>query len=336
MDGLRTNIRQVSPRDVVLGLAMFGTVVFGLLVPIPFVSSVAGAVADLFHTPLFGGVTLVVFRALDRWMPLPAFGRADRIRCALVVSGLFGFGVMMEVVQGWAGRSATVHDAVANGLGTLAGLAWFIGRRFRVQGSTVRTAGAWWQSVLPWKFLSLVLLAIAWWNPALVIADFVSGRFRFPLLSSFETETELNRWHFDDCSATLTTVGVTEGARAMKLTFRPVPHPAATLLQVYPDWTGMRALEVDLVLDEGYPGEAVDFVLKVIDQDHVNYDSDTFRYPVRLSPGQPVHVRVGLDQVKQGPESRELDLSRIRFVSVLVLDPTVPATVRIDALRLIR
>ncbi len=86
------------------------------------------------HVLAYGGTTLVLLLAAV-WRP----GRGDgpfRTGTAIVAFGLLALGVGLEVVQGleiFGPRTAEPADAVANGIGVVAGVAvwWLVRSRTR-------------------------------------------------------------------------------------------------------------------------------------------------------------------------------------------------------------
>lgn len=313
---------------MVTGL-VFLLAVIGLVMPVPFQGRVAVATGDLAHAPLFGGIALILLWLLERFRPVAALPFREWVgRSVLVFLILFAFGAGMELVQNVMGRHAAFHDAVANGLGILAAIlcfwAWQLSRR--------KTKSRW---IPRSMFLAAgFLLAIAWWTPAAILWDVAKVRRDFPMLASFESEIELQRFFFRDCRPRLTRRDATDQRYAMEITFAPTSYPAATLFEMQPDWSGAEKLELDVVLDESYSGESVEFMVKVVDSHHSDDHADTFRQSFRLKRGIPTHIEIDREDLVSGPDTRPLDLSSIRYVDLLVLMPGENTKIRVDSLRL--
>lgn len=302
--------------------------VVGLLVPVPFTGRLAVAVGDLVHAPLFGGITLIVLWLLERFRPMSGRSDSDVMRRSLLVFiSLCAFGSVMELVQQWMGRHAAIHDAVSNAIGVFAAILCYWSFRLARRRPDVR-----W---LPRTLLLTAgfLLSIAWWTPMTILRDVIAVRRNFPLLASFESPVELQRFYFRECKPRLTRRDATEGQFAMEVIYAPAQYPAATLIELCPDWSAMKALEMDVTLDESYSKPGLRFVVKVIDSLHANDHADTFHRIFELRPGEPTHIRIEREDLVKGPQTRDLDLTKIQYVDLLVLEPGETTKLRMDAMR---
>lgn len=145
----------------------------GLLMPIPYSSQMTYAIGDLAHAPFFGLVFLIIHGLLDRYRPLDSGQLRQRMIRTLQVSvGLLMFGTLMEMLQTSMGRYATVHDAIANGLGIVAAVCWY----WAIQIKRHHRSARW----LPRGFLFAagILLAIAWWRPVMLLREIAESSFQ--------------------------------------------------------------------------------------------------------------------------------------------------------------
>lgn len=299
-----------------------------LFVPIPFWGRTATAVGDMVHAPLFGGLTLGGLCVLHWFRPVGADTRSLLVRAVAVWIAVSILGIAIEVVQQRFGRSGTLHDAVANSLGIMAaamGFSWWSIKRNQ-------PARRW----FPRSLLAgaIFCVGLSWWTPTRILADVVRMHLSFPMLASFESTMELDRFYFRDCFGKRTRKDATDGQFAMEVTYEPTEHPAATLTEFKHDWTSMKSLELDIVLDENYPGNG-QFMLKVMDKKHRNHN-DAYRGQWTLVPGQPIHLSISREEIENGPDGRLMDLTCIQFVDLLMLRPVQFAKVRFDNLHLDR
>jgi hypothetical protein len=320
--------RVYNVRLILSAVTILILVVMGLLMRVPFTGRTAHALGDLVHAPLFGGMTLGALCLLERFRPARGAVASLSVRCLSVSAIVFAFGIAIELAQHRLGRFATVHDAVANGLGIVAASLVYVAldlRRYRPERRSVSRA-----------FLASAgfLLAIAWWSPVMMLRDVVAVRYDFPLLASFESDAEFGRFSFRECKGQLTRRDATDGTYAMEITFQSASHPGATMFDLQPDWSAMKTLEMDVTLDASYTGDSVRFMVKVIDELHRTDHSDTYRGEWALKPDQPQHIRITREEVVDGPDTRQLDLSKIKFVDLLVLEPGETTKIRVDAMRL--
>ena len=304
----------------------FGFVVLGLLIPIPFHGREAAAIGDLAHAPLFGSVTLAVLFLWHRVSPLHSFGRQWLGRIALVALCVFIAGILAEFGQMLTGRSPARHDVVANGMGVIAAVLICIAllnRKYQRHGPALTRL----------TFLSaIIVVATAWSIPMRILYDVVSVQTSFPLISSFESSLEPTRWYLDDSSISFVDEHVTDGERAMRWMVEDAEHPAVTLLELPQDWSNAQTFELDVTLSPEFQGEATLFI-KVMDQDHADYHEDVCRKEFRLLPGQSRHLTIDRNEMIHGPDTRELDLSRIKFVSLMCYRPGQSTWIDVDFMR---
>jgi hypothetical protein len=296
--------------------------------PIPFLGRAADAFGDLVHAPLFGGLTLGVLLLLDQVRPLRNVGNALAIRTALVLVSVVAFATAIEAMQGFLGRTATFHDAIANGLGATAGALCYGSWKLKRNHTAY--------PLLRHLFLAAAagLVAIAWWNPLGTLHDVLAVHRDFPLLASFESPRQLERFFFRHSRACLTRQNATDGRFAMEVTYQPRSEPRATLVDFRRDWTAVKTLELDVALDASYSEQNVRLMVKVVDQSHADWGTDTFRRVCVLVPGQPQHIRISRQELIDGPDARKLDLSNIQFVTLYPLHPVGTMMLRVDAIKL--
>ncbi|MBB3207805.1 hypothetical protein FHS27_003632 [Rhodopirellula rubra] len=312
-------------------MAVFGLLaaVGMLLVPIPFRGRIWAALGDVAHGPLFAAISIVVLFLWHRVNPLDSFGREWMGRMALVAVCVFLAGVLAEFAQMMTGRSAAMHDAVANGLGVISGVAIC----FAVLNARYHEDRRW-ISVTA-TAIAMVMIGIALARPVALLMDIADVRLSYPLMGSFEGDMELTRWYFDDCRCTRTDQNVTHGRSALRILVERAPSPAATLVELVPDWSDVKSLELDVTLARSYP-VPLEVILKVVDGDHRNWDTDTSRKTFRLQPGKTSHLVMNRDEIIGGPDGRVLDLAHVKFVSLLMVAPEMATFVDVDRVQVTR
>lgn len=344
----------------------FSVALVGLLVPMPVSGRMAGSIGNMAHAPLFAGLTMLTLVLLQTMRP-QRFGSSTWIkRLLLVAATLFVAGILVEMLQGMIGRSASVHDAIANGLGILAASAWF------VAGGLSPSVGR--RSL---QLLGAIFIGLTWWGPIEIIRDCLKVESDFPRIASFETPIEITRWHFNRGRRGRTTSNVTDGEFALRWSPKDAPHPAMTLLEVASDWSDVETLELDIVLiakkgaadasqavssdpvasdassedsakDEPAtsapaisnpatpsattPDRTWEVIVKVIDEDHEDYHHDVAKHYVTLRSGEPQHVIFPRQSMIDGPKDRKLDMTRIKMVSLLISEPGPGIELNVDHL----
>lgn len=293
-----------------------------LLVPIPFKGRISVAIGDLCHAPLFFAIATGALLALQAVWPLKDNSSKLIVRCLTLLVALAMFGALMEWLQHHFGRSASVHDAIANTLGASAATAWYLRRRISSR-AIAHSLGA----------TACLLMLFAWYRPVLILHDVWKVRNEYPIICSFETELELTRWYLRGCRIELSDRDVTHGNHAAQIRFSDQQYPAATLNDFPTDWSDAAAFELDVVLDDEFPGESVTLMVKVVDRIRETDHTDTFHTTRTLFPGKRETIRVTRDEMLAGPVFHPLDLPDLQYVDLGLIRPTAPAVIRVDHLR---
>lgn len=303
--------------------------VIGLLVPLPLSGRSASAVGNLFHAPLFGGLTVLVLWAWNTLRPVSArlswLGRA-----VTTLVGLAVVGGMMETLQAITLRSASIHDAIANTMGATAGAALFLGWQFSTTGR---------RSVLPIVAALGVTAALVWAASVDAVKTLVDVRrvtTGFPILATFESEAELHRWYFRDCWRTRSDSAVTQGDWSMRVRYGIADYPGLTLVELQPDWSSMKTLELDVSVDPRAADPVVRLVVKVTDRHHTEDHLDSFHRVYEIPRGESRSIQIDRQSLVDGPADRPLDLTSIRYLDLLLDQPTTPTVLYFDHVRIVR
>lgn len=316
---LRTDLPR--KRIFLSGVVLFALVVTALLVPVPFKGRSASALGDLVHAPLFGSLALATLWAWQRWRPLEQsdskLGRRLVFRGTVVWVSLSMFGLAMEVLQSLSGgRSGTLHDTVANSLGIAAAVcayagSWFLSKRRRAAGSVFLAA-------------AVTLLGIGWYRPVRMLWDVMQVPRRFPLLASFESEIEFQRWYPRKSELTLSREHVSDGRRSLRVRFEPEEFTAITLFELPNDWSQAETLQVDVTLENSDDLKEVSLFIQIANE----RGSVSRLQRFLLRPGKTQRLEWA------GLADEDIDLSEIRYVDLGIQDPTEPVTIFFDRLTL--
>jgi hypothetical protein len=289
------------------------------------------ALGDMVHTPLFCCVTLGALFLLQRLSNANNDRRQIFRRCLVVATTLFLFGVCMEFAQKWSGRTGDIHDAVANGVGILIGVAiylWFW--RETVCDETCR-GHRHFKSIL--IGISVTALTATWWRPIITLMDERKLQNEFPILCDFDSNIELTRWFYRESSGKITRQDNHAGSTAMRFAL-PKDFSSVTLVAMNPNWSQMETLELDLLLPADQETNHVHVLLSVLDQQFENYDTDLFEKTWELPRGEWVHVVLHRDEIVAGPRDRKLDLSQVQYFTIGLADHSAPIELAIDTVKL--
>lgn len=256
---------------------------------------------DAGHLLLFGFVALVFYNIF-----LAVEGMASRrYVSALVVSMLLA--LLVEEVQPFVGRTASLEDFINGGFGILIALS---GLWLWNQQDT--------RTLKLFYFLVSVLIVVNALRPAWHEWKVISWRdANFPVLADFEDEIELSLWR--------TQAGGKGEPTRISLTRDNATH-ANLSLAVHTgggSWAGIayRASNLDwhqfskLSLDVNNPAEP--FVLHV----RIDDDGDVSKYGMRFEKAYPLSsglnkIEIGMDEIENGPRRRKLNT---RMIDRLIL-----------------
>jgi hypothetical protein len=120
-------------------------------------------------------------------------------------------------------------------------------------------------------------------------------------------------------------------SRVGKIFFFPgSSFPGLVFREPYPDWTPYRYFSLDLYSELKRP---VDIVLRIDDIHADRYVEDRFNRRVTLQPGANL-IRFPLEDVRQAPEAREMDLSAISMMVLFAVRPDEPFTLYVADMKL--
>ncbi|MEM9587335.1 MAG: hypothetical protein AAGA03_08630 [Planctomycetota bacterium] len=307
-----------------LAILVLAIAAVALLIPLPFGHRIFSVLGDLCHAPLFAALTLGGLRLARRagWLP-HSDGRSVVASIGFAIS-MITFSLTMEAAQYYSGRSATLHDAIANSLGTVAGLclfwAWEPAALLRLRAML--------------KLVAAALLVMAWWYPTHALWDMAMAYQRFPLLGSFESPVEFQRWYVRGCDVQCSSRHVTNGNHSMRLNVKPGDYPGVTLIHMPGDWSRLDSLQVDMTLDAAAPVNSIVIEVKVIDLVGRGSYQQAARKRWTLQPGKTKRLVMSRDEIVNGPDDRRLELEHVRYVDLLVIKPQQPFSVFVDDFRL--
>ena len=184
--------------------------------------------------------------------------------------------------------------------------------------------------------VAVVLLAVGVTPLVRICLKYHRRNQRFPVLLAFD-ET----WYGELCYTNQAGMRIVappadwprEGhapALVARLDAAPAKYAGIVFSEPYPDWRGYRWLEFEVHLDDPEPR---DFVLRIDDRQHDKTFADRFQGHVTLQPGFQT-VRFDLEDVKQGPQHRELQLGQVSAVVLFAVDLDRELTVYLGAMRL--
>jgi hypothetical protein len=282
---------------------------------------------DFGHAPLFGLVALLFLELFRLRGPTM---RATVASYLLAFAAAVGLGALVEAAQIASPRDADPLDAVRNAVGAAAFLAFRASLGHRRGGFDVPPRPA----RLALRLGAVLLLAVQLLPVVRVVWAYRERSRALPTLAALDADW--SHQFLDIAYATLTLVDPPRdwpaGDRPARLLLsRGAPHPRFEIEEPYPDWSGYRAFRFEVYSINPGP---VDLTLRIHDELHRKVETDRFNRPLRILPGMN-RIEVSLDDVRNAPLGRTMDMRRIRSVILFATRPPEPIEVTIGNFRLV-
>ena len=275
---------------------------------------------DAGHTALFGVIALVV----RHW--LVARGHARRAGgpwlSAFVITVMVG--AATEVLQTLhALGDPSLTDLLRDTAGAAAFLliAWGFTSAQRHRAAAVAVAA--------------VLFIGAGWTLVVTSASYVARDRAYPTLFALD-----GTWwerEFIELEGNRLTAGTGPGldgspsaTRLARLDLTPRLYSGIAFDEPYPDWRGREALSFTIVSDLDAP---LTMAIRVHDAAHDQRYRDRFNRRLTIAPGVN-QVRIPIEEIRNAPDRRQMDLRRIRGILLFAYGLKKPAHVFLGPLRL--
>jgi len=230
--------------------------------------------------------------------------------------------VVVEGIQEAMGRSFSLFDIRKN----IVGGAVAIFFTSPVRKKLARTARVLFQLVVVVAVIyELIPLGRA------AIDDTIAHQ-QFPVMCSFETPFEKDRW-IGPASLQIDGSIKKQGRNSLKLIPTSKQQTKATLMYLVRDWRGFKYLELDVYNPKT---DMISFRLGV--HDDVYYQNgwrgnDRFIGHYNLDHGWN-NLRIPMEKIRTAPEGREMQLAKIREITIWAWQNDQPSTLYIDMLKL--
>jgi hypothetical protein len=299
---------------------LIGLLVWSLMIPLPMRGRLASALGDLVHAPAFALVALGCY-GVARRLGLGRLPAAMAVWLLLTV-----FGAATEVAQNFVGRGESWHDALNDAIGAAGGV--LIGVALEVSTRTRKSLAI---------LLGLAIVLAAELDALAVVWDCYRQPWQMPLLGSFESWLEPDRWWTHEADRERVEAHATHGHWALKVDLTPGEYPGVALATVPPDWSKYKELVFDIDVEPIVKGdnaaEPLELYVKLQDLHHNGEHSDRFHRALRLTPGRH-EIRIPLSEVAAAPHGRRMDLTRMGMLQLFAIRPPERRTFYLDNVRL--
>jgi hypothetical protein len=295
---------------LLLALLLVGSLLLFVELPIP-PTEAGRTIENAGHVPLFMLVTLsVLFVLRER----PGFTGA-RLYVWAGLAGI-GAGFLSEVIQRPLRRDASWDDVFADALGAVCALALYA--LFDRHSALKR-----WHRIL--AILIAATCIVTYVAPiATMTRAYLHRNGQFPVLANFESRAEMF-WTRN--------IGVRReiAGGALVVHFVADETPGVSFHEPVPDWRGYRTLVLEV---ENPSTESLNLGVRVHDRKHNWSFNDRFNRSYDLAAGERRTLRIGLDQIRNGPKNRLMDMQRISDITLFRGKKTGSRELRIHGIRL--
>lgn len=242
--------------------------------------------------------------------------------CIAAVIGATVIGVIVEWVQKGLGRSADLNDLIKNTVGVMVALFFILPSRKTLKKGVLFT------------FQIITLIALGFQTIPVVIAwtDEIIASRQFPILSSFETPFERQRW--EGKNRRIDKQIYVAGRASMRVRFE-VDSTAGVKLRHFPrDWSSYKYLQFSVF----NPTEnQISIVCRIKDRKYGTSNPDVddgFNQQYILNHGWNT-ITVKLDSIVTSPEGRHMELYRVFGIRFYSIDSSNSVTIYIDEVKLL-
>jgi VanZ family protein len=231
-------------------------------------------------------------------------------------------GASIEVMQYATTRTPDMGDVLRDLTGSLLILA------FGPLGSKLRSASR----RLFLQFSVLLLLLTQLWPATKSLVDESIARHQFPLLSGLETPFEIDRWS-GSAGLSVEPIESVSESNFLKLSLTTDQYSGAALNYFDGDWTSARSLRISLYNPDASPLQITCRIHDRLHSDGNEEYEDRFNRSFLLAQGWN-HLEIDLNDVKESPAGRSMDMSKIRGLGIFVMNLPASRTLYIDEVRL--
>ena len=267
------------------------------------------------HLPLFGVIALgfaIIFNRNQTQATLKPYLFAWIITMAL--------GIITEVIQIITpGRFFEIRDILFDAIG--AGCFLTLAYPFPDNGIQIKRI---------FRTAALAVIIAGTIPIFLAVGDEITMRNNFPLIGSFESRLEMDRWGGKDSEISRSALHSTHGEYSLKATLLPGEYPGISLNYFKRDWRGYDRLSFDVFLAGNNP---LRITVRIHDKLHNDEYEDRFNRGFVLDPGSNTVV-IDLEEVMKAPEGRKMDMASIVNICIFSYNLAEPRTLYLDNLRL--
>lgn len=254
------------------------------------------------HTVLFAVLSFVIYRRIKA---ATHFSNNLAVYFLVLIAGI-SFGILIELLQSFAQRDASLNDLYGDFFGLLAGVLLIAAYNLRDIRHKKLVAAFLVMVASSFMLLGMFsLIQLSWYS--------IERRNAFPVIVDFGADWSLRFVRFKNVDTSLRMSPGRELA-LYPVRFNRGEYPGISVIEPESDWSNYRLLRLNIFSEYEHD---VAMSLRIHDDKHNQYFSDRFNMRLLIRPGLN-RVEVPLDQVERGPVSRDLDMTNIAGIILFV------------------
>lgn len=271
---------------------------------------------NLGHILYYGILPLALFRLL------PGRRLQYRVQLSIIVAVTIFLGVLVEILQYGLERTPDLGDIGRNMIGAGIAVCFFLPLRKTISKTILVIA----------RTVLVVLVFTQMYPIGIALLDEYRTRRDFPILSDFESPLQLDRWT-GGAEISIETVG-DQGNKAMRADLTTDLYSGVSLKYFPQNWEGYKAFQFRAYNPSEEP---IKIACRIHDREHirgVQEFRDRFNRSFVLTQGWSI-VTISLEEVKEAPELRDIDLGQIYGIGIFATRLPQPRTIYIDDVKLL-
>jgi hypothetical protein len=232
----------------------------------------------------------------------------------VILASVFVGGGLIELIQAQVGRDGNWQDLLNDLAGTAIGLFCF------------QSANKWiWRA----RIMSLSACLPLLMSISGELAVRINSLNQFPLLEGFESSVEM----YGLKNAQRSSDYHSQGSYSAKVRLDTGAYGGISFTRLARDWSSYKKFSIDIYNPDSQP---LNMMLRVNDVLHDTsgwVDSDRFNKQISLAAGWN-HLQFSLDEIKQGPATRSMDLTQVSEVILYSKQLPQARVIYIDNIRL--
>jgi VanZ family protein len=280
----------------------------------------------------FWNIGHIVFFVLSTYQLITFFKGKSSLTIAFIsLTYCLILGSAIELLQSRIGRSMDLHDLYRDILGTFLALTVFYYKTIRHQKYNKKHFRL---SSISLLILSIFLITLDQKSLAQAIKLSLQAHNNFPILADFESSDELKQWKGNSLS--LSTEHVLTGLFSMKVELSSKTKYSGFILKEMPrNWKGYSYLLINIYNPDD---DSLKINAKITDYEH---DLSSQRYNNRynnsytLLPGQWNTIKIKLEDIKNSPKNRKLNLTEMSQLGLFTLGLKENKIIYLDVITLI-